>query len=100
MPGPIGDTEGLRRLSAGSALGRLADSVPLRRLGHVQDIAAAAVFLASPMASYITGVVLAVDGGQCLGGSAHFNAGARAFLDEQIRSSERPTPTTTAQAAH
>lgn len=94
MPGPIGDTEGLRRLSAGSALGRLTDSIPLGRLGEVQDIAAAAVFLASPMAQYITGVVLAVDGGQCLAGSAHFNAGARAFLDEQTRSSERPAPAT------
>ena len=100
MPGPIGNTEGLRRLSAGSALGRLTDSIPLGRLGEVQDIAAAAVFLASPMAQYITGVVLAVDGGQCLAGSAHFNAGARAFLDEQTRSSERPTPAMAARTAH
>lgn len=83
MPGPIADTEGMRRLSANSALGTLTDSIPLGRMGSVDDVAAAAVFLASSMAQYITGTVLPVDGGQCLTGSAYFNAGARAFLVEQ-----------------
>lgn len=36
--------------------------IPLRRLGQTQDIANAFVFLASEEASYITGVVLRVDG--------------------------------------
>lgn len=36
--------------------------IPLRRLGHPQDIANAFLFLASEEASYITGVVLSVDG--------------------------------------
>ena len=36
--------------------------IPLRRLGHPEDIANAFVFLASDEASYITGVVLSVDG--------------------------------------
>ncbi|HEY1864767.1 MAG TPA: SDR family oxidoreductase [Roseiarcus sp.] len=35
----------------------------LRRWGEPQDIAGAAVFLASPLAAFITGVVLPVDGG-------------------------------------
>lgn len=36
---------------------------PLRRLGEPDDIAAAAVYLASPASSYLTGKVLEVDGG-------------------------------------
>lgn len=40
----------------------LAKQVPLRRLGKPEDIANAFVFLASEEASYITGVVLSVDG--------------------------------------
>ena len=36
--------------------------IPLRRIGQPEDIANAFVFLASEKASYITGVVLSVDG--------------------------------------
>ena len=36
---------------------------PMRRLGEADDIAAAAVYLASPAASYVTGAALRVDGG-------------------------------------
>jgi len=41
----------------------LARYVPLGHEGDVSDLAAAAVFLSSPMARYITGVTLSVDGG-------------------------------------
>lgn len=39
------------------------DAVPLGRLGHPEDVAAAVNFLASEEANYITGTVLAVNGG-------------------------------------
>ena len=39
------------------------EAVPARRTGRVEEIAAAAVFLCSEQASYITGVALPVDGG-------------------------------------
>jgi NAD(P)-dependent dehydrogenase (short-subunit alcohol dehydrogenase family) len=37
--------------------------VPLRSLGHPEDLAGMVVFLASPGAGYITGQTYAVDGG-------------------------------------
>ena len=37
--------------------------IPLRRLGTVEDLAAAVVYLASPAAAFVTGTVISVDGG-------------------------------------
>ena len=42
----------------------IADAIPLRRVGQPEDVANAFVFLASDLASYVTGAVLAVDGGR------------------------------------
>jgi len=42
---------------------RIASHIPLRRIGEPDDIAATALFLASPAAGWITGQVLVVDGG-------------------------------------
>jgi 3-oxoacyl-[acyl-carrier protein] reductase len=44
----------------------LVKRIPLHRLGKAEDIAEAAVFLASPAAGYITGQVLTVDGGMVM----------------------------------
>jgi len=71
VPGPIADTEGMKRLAPTAETARIvADSVPLGRFGSKQEIADACLWLASPMASYVTGVVLPVDGGWSLGGTS------------------------------
>lgn len=44
-------------------VGRWLERVPLRRLGTPEDIADACLFLASPLARWITGVTITVDGG-------------------------------------
>jgi 3-oxoacyl-[acyl-carrier protein] reductase len=43
---------------------RFAESVPLRRMSMPDDIAAAAIYLASDEASFVSGVNLPVDGGR------------------------------------
>jgi len=46
-----------------ASLPDVAEGYPLRRVGDPEDVAAAVLFLASPRAAFITGVVLPVDGG-------------------------------------
>lgn len=64
MPGNI-VTEGLQDLGP-EYLETMAASIPLKRLGTVEDIANAALFFASDEAAYITGQSIVVDGGQIL----------------------------------
>jgi len=45
---------------------RFLETIPLGRFCHVDDIASAAVFLASDEAAFITGSILEVDGGRCI----------------------------------
>ena len=69
VPGPIQDTEGMRRLApTPQHIDEVTESVPLKRLGKSDDIGKAAMFLSSPMADYITGAVIPVDGGWSLSG--------------------------------
>ncbi len=63
-PGYI-DTELTRNISD-EAKKWLQDNIPLGRLGQGPDIAGAVLFLASDLASYITGQVLVVDGGMVM----------------------------------
>jgi len=47
---------------------RLADQLPVRRIGRVEDVTRAVMFFAEPEAGYVTGQVLFVCGGSSLGG--------------------------------
>ncbi|MEO0399200.1 MAG: SDR family oxidoreductase [Pseudomonadota bacterium] len=70
VPGPIAETEGMERLAPGDALKEMVrKTVPLERMGAASEIGDAALFLASPAASYISGAILPVDGGWGLSGA-------------------------------
>ena len=56
-------TEGLAAVAPEGAEERFGLTVPMGRAGHVDEMAGAAVFLASELSSYITGQTIHVDGG-------------------------------------
>jgi NAD(P)-dependent dehydrogenase (short-subunit alcohol dehydrogenase family) len=85
VPGPIEGTEGMKRLLSAERQEEFVNAIPLRRMGTVDDIGQSAVFLASPLASYVSGCVMVCDGGQNLAGSALFNIGAEQMLRTQAR---------------
>lgn len=69
-PGPIEDTEGMKRLLPEALKEKITKKIPLGRFGRIRDIENAALFLCSDAASYINGVTLVVDGGQWLLGTS------------------------------
>lgn len=74
VPGPIGNTEGIRRLApTPEALQKMTASVPLQRMGSVEEIADMALFLASPHAAFVTGAIIPVDGGSSLAGGRDYS---------------------------
>jgi peroxisomal 2,4-dienoyl-CoA reductase len=69
-PGPIEDTEGMKRLVPADVKDKIARKIPIGRFGRIEDIENAALFLCSDAASYINGVTLVVDGGHWLLGTS------------------------------
>lgn len=65
-PGPIEDTEGMKRLVPEPIKEKLRQRIPLGRFGFIKDIENAAVFLCSDAGNFISGAVLVVDGGHWL----------------------------------
>jgi 7-alpha-hydroxysteroid dehydrogenase len=61
-PGPI-QTDALRIFLDEPSLQKMCDRTPMKKLGEVEDIALAALYLASPAAKWVTGKILEVDGG-------------------------------------
>ena len=59
-----------RRHSVAGFNERVIARTPLGRFGTIEDCAAVCCFLASPLASLLTGVTLVADGGQSFSGSA------------------------------
>jgi NAD(P)-dependent dehydrogenase (short-subunit alcohol dehydrogenase family) len=55
-------------------------TLPLQRAGRPEEAAAAAMFLASPLASYMTGAVMTVDGGASVGSYSQ-----EPVLDDDVR---------------
>jgi 3-oxoacyl-[acyl-carrier protein] reductase len=65
-------TEGMAQIAPPAFQSSIAYTVPLGRPGHVDEMAGAAMFLASDLAKYITGQTIHVDGGtQAAGGWYH-----------------------------
>ena len=61
-PGSV-PTPGAMGLNDQAEYERRARTIPLRRLGHEDDVASAAAFLLSPAAAFINGEILHIDGG-------------------------------------
>src|SRR5579875_832566 len=68
-PGPIAGTVGFERLSGSPEVRQKMEArIPLQRVGTLEDCANLALFLASPLSSWITGALIPVDGGWSLYG--------------------------------
>lgn len=81
IPGPIEGTEGMERLAPNDKVReQVKQTVPLKRFGKPEEVANACLFLSSPLAAYITGAIIPVDGGWSNGGVAVAGEGIAQML--------------------
>jgi len=69
MPGPTDNTNLFKYLigTTPDMKTHMQNMIPLKRVGHPEDIAEAVLYLCSDAASFVTGQVIAVDGGMTIG---------------------------------
>ncbi|MGD9958302.1 SDR family oxidoreductase [Nocardioides sp.] len=73
IPGPVSGTEGMRRLAETADADVWAGMVPLGRFARLEEIGTIAAILMSPLAAFVNGAQIVVDGGMSLSGSSAFN---------------------------
>lgn len=81
-PGAIAGTEGLKRLLKDES--KAVKLTPLQRLGSIDDIAKATVWLFSPDSAYVTGTIQVVDGGLWHMGNFQYHEMYPEFLLKQL----------------
>ncbi|CAM3065535.1 SDR family oxidoreductase [Skermania piniformis] len=64
-PGPI-DTEATQTVTPGSIVKDMVKRIPIKRMGTPDDLVGACLYLLSDDAAWVTGQILAVDGGQII----------------------------------
>jgi NAD(P)-dependent dehydrogenase (short-subunit alcohol dehydrogenase family) len=89
VPGPVNGTEGMRRLAATAGPEIWNAMIPLGRWAEPEEIGTMAAVLLSPLASFVNGAQVVVDGGMAMSGTSGFNtavlAAAAADADGQAR---------------
>jgi NAD(P)-dependent dehydrogenase (short-subunit alcohol dehydrogenase family) len=73
IPGPTAGTEGMKRLAETAGPETWAAMVPLGRYAQLEEIGRMAAVIVSPLASFVNGAQIVVDGGMVLSGSSAFN---------------------------
>lgn len=72
-------TEGLAAVAQAGVMDRVRHMVPMGRAGHVDEMAGAAVFLASDLGAYVTGQTIHVDGGTAAAGGWYHHPDTGAY---------------------
>jgi NAD(P)-dependent dehydrogenase (short-subunit alcohol dehydrogenase family) len=73
VPGPVSGTEGMRRLAETAGPEVWSSMIPLGRWAEPEEIGTMAAVLVSPLASFVNGAQVVVDGGMAMSGSSSFN---------------------------
>jgi 3-oxoacyl-[acyl-carrier protein] reductase len=90
-PGPV-DTEFSREVVSETGRTERLRRMPAARYGTPDEVAAAALFLASPGSAWVTGATLAVDGGYTIAGAIESRRERQAAAPQSSKSGLKEAP--------